>query len=233
MINFTNLEKHPNADTLYPQEIDALLAVISYFCEGRYSGDYGSCILDGQKDGGAANCIFRFNFPEGPYRRTFFRTYDRTSDQIAEDSINEMLCWPENPSRYRKSLENIPCPVATGIYRDGEIEVLVLNTTHGRFLFTCHTLAAFSDDDYDALSEALPYIFAEAIANMGKEDTVLQRSNIELIAGLDPSHSGQIVDMITETRDLFYDKNPLPEIAAWRTWHESADQSDELALFFG
>lgn len=234
MINFKNLETHPEPQsTLFPQEINALLGVIqAYLQEYESRGYYGTCILDGQEYNEKAKCIFRFNLKGGPYRRKFFGMIDRTSDEIAEESINEIL-KPKVESRYARWLDDSVKPLPSGIYRDGELEVLVLNASYGRFLFTFHS----QDQEYQPchyLNEEMYYVMVEALANMGKEDYNLQHSNIDLIAAIPSTRRSSLTAALSLTRKFFYPdkKQIIPEIQAWREWHESANNEGELTLFF-
>lgn len=135
MSKFTISEFNATPKMLFRQEIDAILKVVDSVLESFK--DYptkGTLILDGQAKDQDARCIVRLNLSDGIYRKRFFCLYDRSSDDIAADAINNALRWPEE-SRYHLAEERalhfgwLP----SGIYKDKELDVLVLNTTHGRF----------------------------------------------------------------------------------------------------
>lgn len=126
-----NFECHTEPETtLFQQEIDVLVEVIGEVMRGfSEQPNKGTCIIDGQKYGEEARCLVRFNLPEGIYRRQFFRIYEKTSDRMAEEAINNALSYPDN-SRYTKTCDREDSQkMQSGIYQDGELKVLNLNTT--------------------------------------------------------------------------------------------------------
>lgn len=237
-----NVKKYPSVSALYLEEIDALMGVIHGFCKQEFPLlRYGTCILDTQKDGMHPQCAFRFNLPGGDYHARIFRRGKPTddfsfevneicSDQIAEDSINELLKWGKEKSRYDKDIQQKTSTLhdlPAGIYRDRELSVLVLPATKGRFLFTFHSC----DDQLNPVgmaNECLAYVVAEALALMGKEDQILQYSSLELIRSA-PDHA---LDAIVAVRSYFNQPETIPEIVAWRKWHAEALQDGALTLFF-
>lgn len=145
---FTCVTRHPEpASTLYDEELNVLQQVIYSIVQQYAPGARrGSFILDGQPSGQPAYAILRFNLPDGSYERRFFRDQGQDSDDLAEESIDQLLELP-HPSRYtsgdseqrqrlRDAIKSVR-DVMPGIWRDGELQVLVLNTMYGRFLASC------------------------------------------------------------------------------------------------
>ncbi len=229
MDKFTNLEFHSEPETtLFTQEIDVIQAVIDNILTSfAMYPDKGTFILDGQAKGQLAQCILRFDLAAGISRRNFFRTYERTSSEIAADSIDNALSWPKD-SRYNftedRALHFGWLP--SGIYRDGELEVLVLNTTHGRFL------ASFCAEFDPQLSKgeettSILIAIAIAIANMGKEDTTLQCS-ATYIKEQATAFERNAIWLV----DSLFGSCASSSLKAWKKWHEPANNSGKLTLFF-
>lgn len=229
MDKFTNLESFAEpTTTLFAQEIDVITQVVDNILTSFEAyPQKGTFILDGQAKDHDAQCILRFDLAAGISRRIFFRTYDRTSSEIAADSINNALSWPKD-SRYEfiedRALHFGWLP--SGIYRDGELEVLVLNTTHGRFLASfCAEFDAHLSNGKETTSVLMA--IASAIAHMGKEDKVLQQS-AECVTK-EASYFERNALWLVES---MFESCASPVMKAWEKWHELANNSGELTLFF-
>lgn len=220
MSNFTISEFHPTPKTLSKQEIDAILETVDCVLR-EFEAAYptkGTLIIDGQARDRKAQCIVRLNLAEGAWRREFFRLYDRSSDDIATDSINNALSWPEK-SRYRLS-EKKPLHygwLPSGIYRDGELEVLALNVAGGRFL------AAFSAEfelSANACGEesSILIAIATAIALMRAEDKTLQHGVKHIWEQAEATLFGTETVDIVET---LFRSCKSPALKVWQKWHES------------
>lgn len=238
MRGFTNLtcDKEPEV-IMFPQETDLLQELIQDTLE-RLAPHVtkGTFILDGQKFSEKAKCILRFNLSGGSFSRMLFHKFSKTSDEIAEESIDEMLAIP-GVSRYVNGGRPVQYPMTNdernmtnGPYRDGELVVLVMNATHGRFLITCHL-----DDNADNTTgidaaELVLYAVAQAIANMGKEDITLQHSARYISQFALRAVNGY--PLVYHYIEEAFQVGSGLAMMAWKTWHELANAKGELTLFF-
>lgn len=224
MGKFTNLEIHTEPETtLFLQETDVILAIIDQVLSSFDTyPTKGTFILDGQKKStkAKAQCLLRFDLEEGVSQSSH-----GTSADVAAGAINYMLqfcpgpdccAWPDS-GIYRTFLE----PDEDD---SSEWWCLILNTTYGRFLMSC----CFDPiDSIDGSSYVIAMALAEAFAQMGKEDKVLQWS-------VEHVHT-QATDLENNTialvQSLFHDCT-LPALQAWKAWHEPANTSGDLTLFF-
>lgn len=221
MGTFTNLETHVEPETtLFQQEVDIILAVIDQvlatFDEYPTQGTF---ILDGQKMGEDAKCILRFNLENG-----FCQPMEDTSDDIVIRAIDDILVWPKYLTYGYHGEPNYFGQLPSDIYKYGRRKALVLNTTFGRFVVSFY--ANFVSGGHEE-STALLLAVAESIAQMGKEDKILQKSNQNLqwlMTNLDQN-------AVALVRDLFHNC-AHPTLKAWKEWHEPANSSGELTLFF-
>lgn len=179
----------------------------------------GTFILDGQKMGDEAKCIVRFNLEDG-----FCRPIEDSSDDIAAGAIDAVLAWPESPAYGYRGEAKFFGQLPSGIYQYGRKKALVLNTTFGRFIASFY--ADFRNGGHDE-SIALLIALAEAFASMGKEDRILQSSAQRLC----DQAVGIGKDALILVKKLFLGCN-LPALKTWREWHEPANNSGELTLFF-
>lgn len=241
MQKFINLECHNEPETtMFPQETDLLQELIQGVLERTAPGvTRGTFILDGQKFGEEAKCILRFNLSEGSFHRNFYRIYRKTSDQMAEESIDEMLAIPGESRYIRRSegekqagckMTNNERSMINGPYRDGELLVLVLNATHGRFLMTCHLDEDVDNENDVTAAELVLYAVAQAIAAMGKEDVTLQRSD-RFIREFGQESIRGYAAIRQYVEDAFVTGEGLA-MMAWKAWHEPANAKGELTLFF-
>lgn len=242
MYGFKNIKLYTEPETtLFHQEIDVIQAVVSRVLR-HLQREYlsvtnelkGTFILDGQKFGEEAKCILRFDLPDGQNHRQFHRTYEKTSAEMAEESIDELLKMP-TASRYtdgyadeRVFLRKYICScrdVRSGLWRDGELHAVNLNTTFGRFLLSCHCNLSIE------ASIAVMYAVVRAIAKMGKEDKILQDSAscCWRISEEYPLHSKVAASIVEE---MFENTEQMSAMKVWRAWHEPANAAGELTLFF-
>ena len=221
MGKFTNLEFFAEPKTtLSTQEINVLQAVVDNVLTSfeKYPTK-GTFILDGQAKGQDAECILRFDLAEGDYRICGY-----TSRDIAADSIDNALSWPEE-SRYQPKGRALHFSwLPGGIYRDEELVVLILNTTHGRFLAS---FCAEFDSQPEGYEEAVLVAIATAMAHMCKEDKTLQYS-----AGCIKEQATDFERYAILIMDAMFESCMLPSLGVWKKWHESANNSGELTLFF-
>lgn len=169
--------------------------------------------------GEEAKCIVRFNLQNG-----FYQPLEDTSDDIVSKAIDDVLVWPESSTYGYRGEAKFFGLLPSDIYRCGRRKTLVLNTTFGRFIISFY--ANFCSGGHDEIT-ALLIALAEAFALMGKEDKVLQKSAQHLCSqavGIDK-------DALALVKKLFADCD-LPALQAWKEWHEPANNSGELTLFF-
>lgn len=224
MGKFTNLEIHTEPETtLFLQETDVILAIIDQVLSSFDTyPTKGTFILDGQKKStkARAQCLLRFDLEEG-----ISQSSHGTSADVAAGAINYMLqfcpgpdccAWPDSGT-YMTFLE-------PDEDNSSEWWCLILNTTYGRFLMSC----CFDPiDSVDGSSCVVAMALAEAFAQIGKEEALLQEhaQRIRKYA----NESGKKVIALVES--LFRDCT-LPALKSWRDWHEPANTSGDLTLFF-
>lgn len=233
-----NLEANPKPELLYEQEIKVILEVIRQTVEDLGILDVGgACILDGQPRGGEAECILRVSLMNEQATSRFQDEYGHDCMEMAAMAIDAIL-EPGEAQRHFGHYSSIcmreeDAEVLSDIYRNGPMRVLVMNTTYGRFLFGC-CLADGTGNDQHGLSFAVMHAVAETLAQLGVEDTVLQESASTLrsavnVGTLDMTR--QNVQAFGIARKMFW-AYPTPVMRAWRDWHEPANGSGELKLFF-
>lgn len=224
MGNFINLKSYVEPETtLFQPEVDVILAVIDQVLASFDTyPDKGTFILDGQKMGEKAKCIVRFNLEGG-----YCRPLEDTSDEITANAINNVLSWPHKPAYAYQGETKFFGQFPSGIYTHGRQKVLVLNTTYGRFLMSYYANSGCNPFEEHDECTILLQALAETFARMGKEDKVLQWS-VERV-------HAQATDLekrtITLVQDLFQNCT-LSAIREWEDWHEQANDSGELTLFF-
>lgn len=251
MLEFKDLKCDPAANTLYQEEIDVLMEVVGIVleCAGAKRAR-GTFILDGQPNDGEAECILRFNLPGWTYHRRFFRVVGKCSTDIAEESIDELLKWPLEKSRYELLNGLVPATgkrLLTGMYTDGELNVMVVNTTHGRFLITANvenrgeegTLGSY---DGGQVADVIMRMMALAITRLCTcaKDVDLRASEGMLWSAID-DRERNFTNAYRKTwqeieRRIFSGEETYetPEAAkAWWAWRKTVSESgEELKLFF-
>lgn len=221
-----NLKSYVEPETtLFQQAVDFILAIIDQVLDSFDTHPtQGTFILDGQAYGEKAKCILRFNLEDGVLQP--LEGFEDTSDDIAAGAINKVLAWPETPAYGYKAEPNFFGRLPSGVYKQGRNKVLVLNTTFGRFLMSYYANSGCSMEAHDEGS-ALLLAVAETIAQMGKEDKVLQRSAYTL----GEQSTGVEKDAVILVKRLFLE-DKFPPLLAWKKWHEPANTSGKLTLFF-
>lgn len=233
---FRNVQLYPSEQTLFQPEIDVILAVLEETLTAVYDEHVprqGSLILDGQKFGEEAKCIARLNFMRGDVRYDYAFGSDISSDVITAQSINVIIGWPRSSAYVAEPLPSYFGLLPTGIYsldrgQQPSLIVLVLNTTFGRFLASCRTGLIHGNCYLNADFTAFATL-AETFRQLGKEDLVLQKHSEGLITEL--CNQTDCDRAIIIVRQLFSDCS-LPALQVWKAWHEPANQSGELPLFF-
>lgn len=235
MIEFTNLETHPGSTGLSQTEIDVLLSVQKHYLAETVGGELslGTCILDAQPNGKPAACVYRYNLPGGIFWRNFFGVHERSSDIMAENSIGEILNASSDQSRFFGEMLAAGGFVNTGIYRDGELLVMVLKTTKGRFLFA----PQFRLKEAVPLPQAefgLYHVVAETLALMAREDGILQHSAIRLLqqSQCSPSYIIKAASAAGIARACFGIGQELVEVRTLREWRNKTGASKRPRVFF-
>lgn len=225
MQQFKNLVCHNEPETtLFPQETDLLVELLQGVLERiAPRTTRGTFILDGQKYGEEAKCILRFNLLDGIYHCRVSDTGWNTSDQLAENAINEILA----PSNSLCRRDSDGCGLQSGIHRKKELMALALNTTHGRFLASCY----LKDDDKGTAAELVLCAVAQAIAAMGKEDIILQESSQRISEACQKAAVPDYAKAHQCIEDAFQVGSGLA-MMLWKLWHEPANANGELTLFF-
>lgn len=233
---FTNLQTFPDQKTLFQEEID--VAVIALDEMQRFYGGFpnkGTIILDGQKKGMEAQCIMRMNLKNGTYdvEQVMEGFPARTSEILAEESIDAILTWPEKPAYgYAAQAVNFG-EMETGIYVYGMKKVMVLNATLGRFLMSAQLAQKMAGDGeiVELRDESIAIMkgMAVVLARMCPKDMVLQCSAEKLMQG-----ATSVELALQKDLNRFFERGCALELQAWKKWHEAAMAKGEgLALFFG
>lgn len=244
MLEFKNLECHPAPNTLYQPEIDMLLhtvyEVLDYF---EAPNAKGTVIVDGRPNGKEAQCIMRCDLPGGRFSRQLFGVIERTSADIAEESIDKILEWPGEGecSNACKCSEGQGCSkrLKTGYYQDDklrELNVFILNTLYGQFYITAAVdtcaseLCSYTGED---VAEVIIRLVAIAITQLCtcKQDTCLRESEDLLFGNLYCTMSGYVWEELEGL--LFSDEATAEPAQAWREWRAALKESgEELKLMF-
>jgi hypothetical protein len=118
---------------------------------------YGTFILDGQREGESAQCLLRFNLPKGIAR--FGNPHiSHSSDELAEESINIIL------NEVKGSIPN-------AIYSGNQNMALVLKSSFGRYL-----CSFYEGGGEHETSAAILAAVAKALAKLRADDRVLKSS---------------------------------------------------------
>ncbi len=227
-----NFEVHPSPNsTLYRPEIDVILAVIHRTAANRLSSLKGTFILDGQPHNHPASCICRFNLVDGACRRKFFCGAAGNSDELAAEAINQLLNAGSERTRYRNiwphdfyNASGSMC-VGGGIHCDGNLNVLVLNSTYGKFMATSY-LDCESEYDFDGNIAVLVAV-ATAFSEMMREDRTLQRS----FAKIRQVYDHHYIQIVQDVQGLSTQAQ-LPELRNWRAWRRPTNQTGNSYLPF-
>jgi len=151
-LEWKNLECHPEVGVLSQRKLDLLLKAIDKTLASEVSDDLaGTFIMDYQKKGELAQCLLRFNLLAGPYMmRTCCDIGEgecygkgRSSDTLAENSIDGILEWPKGQSYRGLSAYQTTEEIPTGVYDEGDLLALVLNTSHGRFCMSTKLASSY------------------------------------------------------------------------------------------
>lgn len=234
MERFTNVQKFPNKETLFEEEITAIMRILDEALDMfDERPNKGTIILDGQRKGEPAQCIMKMNLANGAYRRKFFGLNDLQSDEMAAESINAILNWPTEAA-YGIEAQNLQFgELPSGCYLDAYEKVLVLNTTFGRFIISAQLAREDYKDggkiklvDYYDESVVVMKALAVALTKMGKEDKILRRSVKKIFVNATPGEK-----YVREEVENLLHFCSLPELEAWKIWHEKATD-DGLMLYF-
>lgn len=233
MIEFQNLQSQPAVAKMTQTEFEALLGVQRQYLGEIIGGSrYGTCILDGQPYQAEVQCICRYNLPDGRYCRQFFGLHDRSSDRMAEDSIDEILRYTDHQSRFYRRAKRASGLLETGIYRDGELIVMVLNADNGTFYFAPNLSIDGTASAYD-LDYGLIYATAEALAIIGREDRVLQASVAKLLqSSANIEDADLAVPATVAVRRYFGHDTKVAEIRTWREWRNRSGYHKKARVFF-
>ena len=253
-IQFKNLQENPMESMLYPAEVDMVKAAVELTLKAFDADDAaGTFILDGQPNGGEAQCVVRADLPGGSYMVNS-GNMSMYSSTAAEHSIDHVLNWPRCVSVYsakypevfgtrQEPKENIP----TGLYGAGLFSVMVLNTTYGRFLISAKVEDSADGVDqfnYDGgeVAEAMMYAVAMTITQLCqcKQDTMLRESELALqqrLQILRESFAPVYAQTWEKVRHELFDTGvtesgeELEAVKRWKEWREEM-KGQELKLFF-
>lgn len=203
------LELEPKS-TLYKEEAEAIIAVVFKMFNGDISD--GSFLLYGKKDGeDEPQRIISFDFGDGPSKDCY---YDgKNSFRLARETLEQDL---KNVHEGNSSHISYLC---------GSPLYLTMKTTHGRFNCACFVGGICSHGQI-----MLYCAIAQALACMGKEDKVLQESCDHIFSDETENNHQKMADTVRKYIEAMFDECTVPEIAAWKKWHD--ENANELTLFF-
>lgn len=205
------LNTEPNT-TLFEQEAQALIAIVVNVLEvGNDLPKTGTFLLYGVADDKPKDLqkIVSFNFKGGTLHNCIDSGY--TSDQIG-DSVLRLAATQLSKSESKTAIT----------YYVDSPAFLKLKTTHGTFL--CFFWGDNGSSTYVYCASA------KAIAMMGKEDQVLQESCKYLF--FTEMEDYPSIDMLDKYVEHLFEQCNLDELEEWKKWHEPANGSGELTLFF-
>lgn len=229
-----NLERDGTDTVLTSIELDALLSVQSQFLkEHGGNPEYGSCLLVGRSYGGQeCRQLLSFDLPRGAYHRNFFRIVERTSRQMVAESVSEMRrCDQLNSRFYPTFREQHGNRIASGIYRDGELLVAVLNCTRGQFFFAPNIRYRPDEACWD-VDLCLIHATAEALALIAREDNALQRSTVQLLQTSSAERASLVASAVAAVRQYFSLSSGLPETRTLHLWRKKMGYDKEPRIFF-
>ena len=215
--DFQDLMAFPDDATLSEREIEVINLTVTHAmkvidCDAPRNGSFA---LRGQKNGHGARAIVQFNLCDGA---------GTVRDGIHSDSafrvatvIDDVLEWPYCRMVCREeSRAELFGELPTGIYSYQETQVLVINTTLGRFIASFHGYSCDKQlgDWYKLYEQQLLLGVAQSLVMMNKNDVVLQESFEKLCSGLLDD------GILQEVKNLFRTK--LPEITVWGLYHDGA-----------
>jgi len=204
------------SDVIVEIVLQALQTIDPKVCQGTF-------ILDGQRYNEKAECLIRFDLPEGTtigVGNDFWERMGNSSSAIAEKAINTVL------DDYESS--NAP----SGIFEFGEhkeLKVLILNATHGRFL--CSFYANFKGDG-DQESSKILVIVAELLGELCKNDPVLVKSveethkaeNLHLNDGTSEADKLYAMMQKSTVQMLFSPNSNIRAIQSLHAWNSLSSQ---------
>lgn len=210
--------------TLFQQEIDVINEVVSAILM-MYSGNpsKGTFILGGHKHDEAYQDFIFYNLSDGPASLRRGRVMV-SSDEVARATISTVMDLPDHDTADRPP---------TGIHHTKSgYPCLALPTTAGRFLCGFTTFnRRLADYNYEEVFLTV----SESIAQMCKEDPVLQESNEAVwqeVASQADTNGQRFLLGMRKMIEWNFKECRLSSIKAWKDWHDDADSSGKLSLFF-
>lgn len=168
----------------------------------------GTFILDGQKEGEAAEAVYRFNLIEGPSQLD--ETLKVDSDELARLAIDGILGWPvmkaypyeavpelfgKMPSGiyHGSTLQNIVDDEAKEVYatRSFDLSAVVVNTNYGRFV------AAFYAEDCK-LKEKVLAVTAQMLSAMGSEADFTLKKSCQIVSEMADAETREQLKAVME-----------------------------------
>lgn len=222
----------------------------------------GTFILDGQRYGEDAQCILRFNLSNNCFGlREFFRQTCHTCTEVAEASIDEILeiedrsmriRWGDEPPKGQMSIEDMPdepvchfaeyellqraqdgLKVMSRIYQNDVWQVLVLNARCGRFLCS---VCMNDGEGYDGktVAKSILHAVATALGHLGRGDSTLSESYciVNCPTGLGDTAANRQHRRVINLVKAMFETGEDEAIQKWQTWHQEAEKSGQLKLFF-
>ncbi len=202
---------------LFQEELDVILEVTLMTLNSfPHTPMQGTIILDGQKCGEEARCIFRANLSGGHLSLAKDSSAQMLVAKLHPDSLNTLVtsdtvaeCCIDNvlESDLFTTPDSRLCGLVRQIdtqYPESRFNTLVLNTTNGRFLAACIT------DSPDTLPQGryedmVLLAIAQSIAMIRLEDIGLQQSMQQIEQHYREAHYAKYLELLAAVRQLFTD----------------------------
>lgn len=229
MKSLTNTVYCRESDVLMQrQETEVLLSVIKAALNSMAPNAVRAAfLLDGQEFGEEAKCVFESEMIEDGHSEHLFYYDGRTLMQLAEESIDEILAMPEaskfiegnGGQSWLQTVVRSLDDVVSGIWSKDKLLALVLNTSQGRFVASCHLADRYGKLDPER-AQAILLAVARAILELRPEDGVLQAFQMSLRQALHEAENRR--DSPTRAALVLVegmfgrDQNVYQAISAWR-----------------
>lgn len=228
MKSLTNTVYCRESDLMQRQETEVLLGVIKATLNSMAPNAVRAVfLLDGQEFGEEAKCVFKSEMVEDGHSEHLFYYDGRTLMQLAEESIDEILVMPEaskfiegnGGQSWLQTVVRSLDDVVSGIWSKDKLLALVLNTSQGRFVASCHLADRYGKLDPER-AQAILLAVAQAILELRPEDGTLQAFQMSLRQALhdaEQKRDSPTRAALVLVEGMFgRDQNVYRAISAWR-----------------
>lgn len=229
MKNLTNtIYCRESDDLMWRQETEVLLGVLrSTLGSMAPNAVRAVFLMDGQKSGEEAKCIFESEMVVDGHPEHLFYYEGRTLMRLAEESIDEILVMPgkskftegNSGQGWLQTVVRSVDDVVSGIWSKDKLLALVLNTAQGRFVASCYLADRYGKLDPER-AQAILLAVAQAILELRPEDGTLQAFQMSLRQALhdaEQKRDSPTRAALVLVEGMFgRDQNVYRAISAWR-----------------